>query len=129
MKKYLFLILLLVIGSILLTACSAGKKVRAGAWHGSTEYGDFTFYISEDGKAIEDVDYSVNCGENWTDDSNFKMGEPRELDGDKLDFGLWIAGQVPVAVWEGEFSADGKTLTGTLSLFAGLCVTDFEITR
>lgn len=129
MKKPVLLILAVLIGSILLTACGTSKTVRAGAWHGSTEYGDFTFYISEDGKAIEDVDYSVNCGENWTDDSNFTMGEPRELDGNKLDFGLWIAGQVPVAIWEGEFSADGKTLSGTLSLFAGLCETDFEITR
>jgi hypothetical protein len=127
--RSVFRFMLLVILLVPLAGCGANPSVRAGAWEGSTPYGDFTFYITEDGTAIEDIAYSVRCGENWTDDSNFRMGEPYPLDGRKLDFGVWLAGQVPMAVWKGEFSADGKTLSGELSLFADLCVTDFEITR
>lgn len=113
----------------LLAGCGADPSVRAGAWEGSTPYGDFTIYITDDGTAIEDVSYSVECGDNWTNDENFRMGDPYPLDGRKLDFGVYIAGQVPVAVWNGEFSADGKTLSGELSLFADSCVSDFKITR
>ena len=119
----------LMILLVLLVGCGADPSVRAGAWEGSTEYGDFTLLISEDGKAIEDVSYSVECGDNWTDDSNFRMGDPHPLDGRKFDFGVWLAGQVPMVVWKGEFSADGTTLNGELSLFAEACVTDFQITR
>ena len=114
---------------VLLTGCAADPSVRAGAWEASTPYGDFTFYISDDGVAIEDVSYAIQCKGNWTDDSNFRMGDPRPLDGRKLDFGLYLTGQMPIAVWTGEFSADGKTLSGELDLFAGSCATDFEISR
>jgi len=111
-------------------ACGAADpSVRAGAWAGSTQYGDFTIYITDDGTAVEDIEYSVRCGENWTDDSNFRMSEPYPLDGRKLDFGVYLAGQLPIAVWTGEFSADGKSLGGELHLFADACTADFEITR
>jgi hypothetical protein len=109
--------------------CGADPSVRAGAWKSSTPYGDFTIHITADGTAIENVSFSVKCGDNSTDDKNFRMGDPHKLDGRKLDFGVWLAGQVPIVIWKGKFSADGKTLSGKLSLFADSCVTDFEITR
>ena len=113
----------------LLAGCEADPSVRAGAWEGSTPYGDFTIYITDDGTAIEDVSFSFQCRGNSTNDSSFRMGDPHPLDGRKLEFGAWLAGQVPIVDWTGEFSADGKTLSGELSLFADSCVTDFEITR
>ncbi|OFW66748.1 MAG: hypothetical protein A2Z12_09075 [Actinobacteria bacterium RBG_16_68_21] len=110
-------------------ASEASPEVRAGVWEGSTPFGDFAFFITADGTAIEDVDYSVHCEGNWTDDSSFLMGDPMPLDGRQLQFGVTLAGQVPIATWTGEFSADGTTLTGELSLFADSCNTEFEIAR
>jgi hypothetical protein len=129
MQSVLRYSLVLVIMAVFLVGCGADPSVRAGAWQGSTPYGDFTIYISEDGTHIEDVSYSVQCKGNSNNDGNFRMGDPYPLDGRKLDFGVWVAGQIPIAVWEGKFSADGKTLSGVLSLFADSCITNFEISR
>lgn len=130
MRSITRLVPVVVILLAFVAACGAADpSVRAGAWDGSTPYGDFTIYITDDGTAIRDVAYSVRCGDNWTDDSNFRINEPYPLDGRKLDFGAYLAGQVPMVVWTAEFSSDGKTLSGELSLFAGGCVADFEITR
>lgn len=114
----------------LLAGCGgADPSVRAGAWEGSTPYGDFIIYITSDGTAIEDVSYSFQCQGNSTNESSLRMSEPYPLEGRQLEFGAWLAGQVPVVTWTGEFSADGKTMRGELSLFADSYVTDFEITR
>ena len=74
----------LVILLALLAGCGADPSIRAGAWQGSTPYGDFTLYITEDGTAIEDVSFSVQCGDNWTDDSVFRMGDPHVMHQDKM---------------------------------------------
>ncbi len=124
----LFMPVLLIL-LVLPAGCGADPSVRVGAWQGSTQYGDFTLYISEDGTTIKDVSYSVRCGDNWTDDSNFNMGDSYPIEGRKLDFGVWLAGQVPLVIWKGEFSSDGKTLSGELRLFGNSCVTSFKITR
>jgi len=113
----------------LLVGCGADPSIRAGAWQCTTQYGNFTLYITDDGNAVKDVKYSVNCQSNGTDDRNYIKGEPWPLDGRKLNFGVYMAGQVPLVVWTGKFSNDGKTLKGKMSLFFGNCVTDFKITR
>lgn len=100
-----------------------------GRWEASTEYGDFAIIITPEGTAIQDVKYSFRCGDNSINDSNFRLTEPYPLDGRKLDFGVYLAGQVPMATWEAKFSRDGNTLSGTLELMAGGCSSDFEITR
>lgn len=128
MRKVTLIILVFTI-SLLLVGCGADPSIRAGAWQCTTQFGNFTLYITDDGTAVKDVKYSVNCGDNETNDSNFTMGKPWPLDGRKLDFGVYVAGQVPLVVWKGEFSTDGKTLTGEMSLFSGSCITDFKITR
>jgi hypothetical protein len=112
-----------------LTACAADPSVRAGSWKGSTPYGDFTFYITDDGTAIEDVSYAIKCNEIGDNGYSFQMGPPYKLDGRKLEFEIAIGGQMSIAKWTGKFSADGKTLKGELNLFADSCITDFEITR
>ena len=124
--KQIFLTLFAI---FILAGCDTDPSVRAGAWQCATQYGDFTLYITDDGTAVKDVKYSVNCFDNGTDDGNFTMGEPWPLDGRKLNFGVYMSGQVPLVVWKGKFSTDGKTLTGEMSLFWGNCVTDFKITR
>jgi hypothetical protein len=118
----------LIILLTLVAGCEADPSVRAGAWEGSTPYGDFTIYITDDGTAIEDASFSFRCEGNLINDRSFRMGDPYPLDGRNLKFGVLSAGVVPFVVWTGEFSADGKTLSGELSLLGG-CVTDFEITR
>jgi hypothetical protein len=112
-----------------LSACGADPSKRAGAWEGSTEYGDFTFYITDDGTAIEDVSYLFKCNGIRANDYSFQMGAPYRLDGRRLEFEIAIGGQMSIAKWTAEFSTDGKTLIGELSLLADSCTTDFEITR
>lgn len=126
-KALLFLAIVTTAGLIACRSDSPG--VRAGDWEGSTEFGDFTFTITPVGTAIEDVQYSFHCRDNGFNSSNFRMGEPSPLEGRDLRFGVYLAGQVPMAVWHGEFSRDGQTLSGELDILGGSCKAEFKITR
>jgi hypothetical protein len=128
-KQTLVLLIFILVSLIFFTACAVDPSVRAGAWEGSTPYGDFTFYITDDGTAIEDVSYAIKCNEIGDNGYSFEMGPPYKLDGRQLEFEIAIGGQMSIAKWTGKFSADGKTLKGELNLFADSCITDFEITR
>lgn len=123
-------VLVMTILMALTVGCSSNPSVRAGAWHGSTQYGDFTIHITDEGMAIKDISFSrLQCGVNWIHDRNFNIFSPHPLDGRNLEISFSIAGQLPVAEWKGRFNASGDTLRGELNLFGGLCKTDFIITR
>lgn len=111
-------------------ACgNSPPEVRAGDWRAVTEFGTFTFTISPDGAAIANVEYAFRCGDNTFSSASFRMGDPTPLEGRKLAFSVWVAGQLPMADWKGTFSRDGGTLKGALDLLGELCHADFEITR
>lgn len=53
-----FLTLVLVI--LILSACVSGQslKNRAGVWEGDTDFGEFTFKVSQDGKTVTNMDFT-----------------------------------------------------------------------
>jgi hypothetical protein len=127
-KKMSLLVML-----ILVLAGCASAETRAGAWDASTEYGDFTIYVSEDGTAITQVDYDFECKGVQASSDNQPFREPLEvIDGRKLS--MWVSASfIKMVSFEATFSSNGKRLAGTVTFvpeeISGGCKADFTSTR
>jgi len=111
---------------------SAPPEARSGSWHASTPYGDFRFYVSEDGSAITGVDYDFECKGTRASSSNRSFREPIPIRGRKLS--MWTsAGFIKMASWKATFSPNGKRLTGTVTFvpdeISGGCEAHFTATK
>jgi len=123
---------LLVILIIILTAC-APPETRAGSWYASTEYGDFTVHVNQNGTAVTQMDYDFDCGGVTASANSVPFKVPSEtIDGRKLSISVSYSFIKMISI-EGSFSPDGKKLSGTATFMpqeiSGGCTADFTSTR
>ena len=117
---------------IFLTGC-APPETRAGPWTASTEYGDFTIYVTQDGTAISKVDYDFECGGFTTAAYDQPFRVPSEtIEGRKLSISVSHSFIMVVSI-EGSFNPDGEKLSGTVTFvpqkLGGGCTADFTSSR
>jgi len=129
MFKRLFPLLILI---FFLAGC-APPESRAGSWHASTEYGDFTVYVNQEGTAVTSMDYDFECGgvTASADSVPFKASS-KSIDGRKLTISITYS-FIKMLNIEGSFSLDGKRLSGTATFMpqeiSGGCTADFTSKR
>jgi len=117
------------------TDIGAPAKTRAGAWKATTDCGDFTLFVSHDGTAIINANYTIKkpaVGSIGQDSKTKPWANPFPIDGDKLSLSITKAG-IPFVEWKATFSRDGKQLSGTVHFMPtetkGGCKAKFSIRR